>query len=185
MFSLRKLAITGATVALAVALPAAAASASVSHVSPVHASVHLVQHEDSDFSGQTWALDNFVQKDTIRDIHKVGSTYDYTVGYTAKGTFVTQTSDYVGATTIVSLVPGLTGNLTGDGTVSVTGATEVPNQNYLNHLPRAAGGTEASESDVLAPGGTIGTWLYDYHYVIKQHGHTVFTAEQSNNVNTP
>ena len=158
------------------------ASAAVTQSGHAEGTIWLTQHADSDFSGQTWALDNFAQHQVITNIKPdpQPGTYSYTVQYDNHGTFTTQTDNYVGAKQQIVLIPqGAHGVMDGTGTVTVTGASQVPDQKYLKGLD----GSAVGESAVLAPGGgTITQWNYDYHYKISG---TDFSAEQSNTVNTP
>ena len=175
------LAAAAAPAALAAVLlgTAGQASAAVTQSGHAEGTIQLTQHADSDFSGRNWALDNFAQHQVITNIVQgQGGTYSYTVQYDDHGTFTTQTDNYVGATQIVQIPQGAHGVMDGTGTVTVTGASQVPDQKYLKGLD----GSAVGESAVLAPGGTITQWNYDYHYKIPG---TDFSAEQSNTVNTP
>ena len=166
--------------ALAAVLLATAGQAGAAVTQSTHAegTIQLTQHADSDFSGQTWALDNYAQHQVITNIVQTGNTYSYTVQYDAHGTFTTQVPDYVGAWKTVTIPQGAHGVMDGTGTVTVTGANQIPDQKYLKSLD----GSSPGESAVLAPGGRITSWNYDYHYKIPG---TSFVAEQSNTVNTP
>ena len=174
------LAAGAAPAALAAVLVSTAgqASAAVTQSANPQGTIQLTQHDDSDFSGQNWALDNITQHQVITNIVQTGSTYSYTVQYDDHGTFTTQVPSYVGASSIVGIPQGAHGVMDATGTVTVTGATQIPDQKYLNSLA----GSNPDESTVLAPGGQIGQWNYDYHYKIPG---TSFVAEQSNNLNTP
>jgi hypothetical protein len=157
---------------------AGGASAAVTQSAHAEGTIQLTQHADTDFSGQTWALDNYAQHQVITNIVQTGNTYSYTVQYDDHGTFTTQVPSYVGASTTVTIPQGAHGVMDGTGTVTVTGATQIPDQKYLNSVD----GSTAGESAVLAPSGQITGWNYDYHYKIPG---TSFVAEQSNTVNTP
>ena len=176
------LAAAAAPAALAAVLLGTAGQASAAVTPSAHAegTILLTKHADSDFSGQTWALDNFAQHQVITKIVRgQDGKYSYTVQYHDLGLFTTQTNSYVGATKTVPISKGAHGVMDGTGTVTVTGASQVPDQKYLKGLDGGA----VDESAVLAPGGgTITQWNYDYHYKILG---THFSAEQSNTVNTP
>ena len=177
------LAAGAAPAALAAVLVSTAgqASAAVTQSANPQGTIQLTQHDDSDFSGQIWALDNITQHQVITNIQKdpQTGTYSYTVQYADHGTFTTQVSNYVGyLNPNVAIPQGAHGVMDATGTVTVTGATRLPDQGYLNSLA----GSNPDESTVLAPGGQIGQWTYDYHYKIPG---TNFVAEQSNNDNTP
>jgi hypothetical protein len=174
------LAAAAAPAALAAVLlgNAGQAGAAVTPSANPQGTIQLTQHSDTDFSNQIWALDNLAQHQVITNIVQTGNTYSYTVQYDAHGTFTTQVPDYVGAWKTVTIPQGAHGVMDGTGTVTVTGATQLPDQKYLNSLA----GSNPDESTILAPGGQIGQWNYDYHYKIPG---TSFVAEQSNTVNTP
>ena len=175
------LAASAAPAALAAVLfgTAGQASAAVTQSAQAEGTIQLTQHADTDFSGQTWALDDFAQHQVITNIVQAADgTYSYTVQYDDHGTFTTQTPSYVGHSQTVTIPQGAHGVMSGTGTVTVTGATQVPDQKYLQGLD----GSSVSESQVLAPGGHINTWNYDDSYKIPG---TSFSAEQSNTVNTP
>ena len=175
------LAAAAAPAALAAVLLGNAGQAGAAVTPSAHAegTIQLTQHDDSDFSGQNWALDNITQHQVITNIVQTGNTYSYDVQYDLHGTFTTQVSNYVGySNPSVAIPPGAHGVMDGSGQVHVTGATQVPDQKYLKSLD----GSTAGESAVLAPSGQITGWNYDYHYKIPG---TSFVAEQSNTVNTP
>jgi hypothetical protein len=176
------LAAAAAPAALAAVLlgTAGQASAAVTQSAQAEGTIQLTQHADTDFSGQTWALDDFAQHQVVTNIVQDQGTgkYSYTVQYDDHGTFTTQTASYVGYSKTVAILKGAHGVMSGTGTVTVTGATQVPDQKYLQGLD----GSSVSESQVLAPGGHINTWNYDDSYKIPG---TSFSAEQSNTVNTP
>jgi hypothetical protein len=175
------LAAAAAPAALAAVLLGTAGQASAAVTQSAHAegTIQLTQNADSDFSGQTWALDNFAQHQVITNIVQTGKTYSYDVKYDLHGTFTTQVSNYVGHSNPSVAIPlGAHGVMDGSGQVHVTDATQVPDQKYL----KALDGSTASESAVLAPGGSIQWNHYDYNYKIPG---TSFSAEQSDTVNTP
>ena len=137
------LAAAAAPAALAAVLlgTAGQASAAVTQSGHAEGTIQLTQHADSDFSGQNWALDNFAQHQVITNIVQgQGGTYSYTVQYDDHGTFTTQTDNYVGATQIVQIPQGAHGVMDGTGTVTVTGASQVPDQTYLKGLDGSAVG---------------------------------------------
>ena len=170
------LAAAAAPAALAAVLlgTAGQATAAVSQSGHTDTTIQLSQHADTDFSGATWALDNFSHHEVISGIVQDLSTklYSYDVQYDDHGTFVTQQPQYIGSRYQSVPIPnGAHGVMSGTGSVHVTGATQVPDQKYLKGLSGDFGITAT-----LAPTGTIETWNYDYQYKIPG---TSFTAEQS------
>jgi hypothetical protein len=174
------LAAAAAPAALAAILLGTAGQASAA-TTAVQGQVQLSQHADTDFSGQTWALDNVSQHQVVTNVTGGSGNYSYDVTYDEQGTFTTQVGTYYGATTPVTIQPNAHGVMNGTGSVHVTGASQVPDMKYLKGL----GDNVSSISQTLAPGigfAGISNWHYDYNYKIPG---TSFSAEQSDTVNTP